>query len=91
MSHTRTPGGARERVARHLFIVSRYHRRLYDYLIERFHDDTNVAVILDRRRGERRAGSGEPVAEEQRVGERRRRLPPEDDLNMRSHLIVTLD
>jgi hypothetical protein len=78
-------------VARHLFIVSRYHRRLYDYLTERFHDDANVAVILDRRRGDRRAGSGEPVAEERRAGERRRRLPPDDDLNIRSHIIVTLD
>jgi hypothetical protein len=78
-------------MARHLFIVSRDHRRLYDYLVERFRDDTNVAVILDRRRGDRRAGRGKPVAEEQRVRERRRRLPPDDDLNTRSHLIVTLD
>jgi hypothetical protein len=31
------------------------------------------------------------VAEEQRVGQRRRRVPPEDDLNGCSHLIVTLD
>jgi hypothetical protein len=78
-------------VARYLFIVSRDHRRLYDYLVERFRDDTNVAIILDRRRGDRRAGRGEPVAEEQRVGERRRRLSPDDDLSTRSHLIVTLN
>jgi hypothetical protein len=78
-------------VPRYLYIVSRDHRRLYDYLVERFRDDTNVAVILDRRRGDRRAGRGEPVAEERVRERRRRRLAPGDDLSTRSHLIVTLD
>ena len=78
-------------MARHLFIVSRYHRLLHDLLLERFHDDQNVEIILDRRRGERRAGSAEPMAGERRVGERRRQLPRDDDLDMRSHIIITLE
>ncbi len=41
-------------MARHLFLVSRHEARLYEYLLERFRDDGNVEVILDRRRGERR-------------------------------------
>jgi hypothetical protein len=41
-------------MARHLFLVSRNDARLYEYLVERFRDDGNVQVILDRRRGERR-------------------------------------
>jgi hypothetical protein len=41
-------------MARYLFVVSRQHRALYDYLLERFSGDPNAQVILDRRRGERR-------------------------------------
>src|SRR5438093_673463 len=43
-----------KRMARHLFLVSRHEGRLYEYLVERFRDDENVEMILDRRRGERR-------------------------------------
>jgi hypothetical protein len=78
-------------MARHLFIVSRYHRLLHELLLERFHDDQNVEIILDRRRGERRAVSAEPMGGERRVGERRRQLPQDDDLDMRSHIIITLE
>lgn len=78
-------------MARHLFIVSRYHQPLYNHLLERFHDDPNVEIILDRRSGERRVASAEPMTEERRVGERRRQLPPDDDLTLRSHIIITLD
>ena len=74
-------------MARHLFIVSRHHTGLYTYLVERFQDDQNVEVIIDRRVEERRRGGMAPGAE-RRAGERRRRQ--DDDLNMRSHIIVTL-
>jgi len=73
---------ARNRVARHLFIVSRHHPRLYDYLLERFQDDANVEVVLDRR-----AARGQP--DERRADDRRQQRSPDDDLNLRSHLIVT--
>jgi hypothetical protein len=75
-------------MARHVFIVSRHHARLYDYLVERFHDDHKVEVILDRRVGERRAGGLAPGSE-RRSGDRREKRPG-DDLMLRSHVIVTL-
>jgi hypothetical protein len=70
-------------MARHLFIVSRHHPRLYEYLVERFRDDVKVGVILDRRVSE---PAGEPPE-----GERRRPRPADDDLDVRSHIIVTID
>jgi hypothetical protein len=76
---------------RHLFIVSRDHPWLYAHLLERFHDDPNVDVILDRRRGERRAaGSTASPRQERRRGDRRRAVLPDDDLRVRSHYIVEL-
>ena len=41
-------------MARYIFIVSLRHGALYDYLLQRFSDDPNAQVILDRRRAERR-------------------------------------
>lgn len=66
---------------RYLFVVSRQHPQLYELLVERFQDDRNVEVILDRRAG-RTAHAGAYGA-----GDRRQR--PEDELNLRSHLIIT--
>src|SRR5215813_2359156 len=60
-------------MARHLFLVSRHEARLYEYLLERFRDDGNVEVILDRRRSDRRT---------------RREIDLE--LQVRSHVILTL-
>ena len=64
----------------YLFVVSRQHQYLYELLVERFEDDKNVEVILDRR-----AARPEPSAEYGR--ERRQR--PENELGVRSHLIIT--
>src|SRR5215467_1897568 len=66
-------------MARHLFLVSRHEARLYEYLLERFRDDSNVVVILDRRRGERR-----------RRSDRRTRREVDLELQVRSHVILTL-
>jgi hypothetical protein len=68
---------------RYLFVVSRQHEQLFELLIERFQDDKNVEVILDRR-----------VTMSERAGEyessdRRQRRSPRDDLSVRSHLIIT--
>ncbi len=76
-------------MARHLFIVSRHHPRLYDYLVERFQDDRNVQVIVDRRAPGQRP-RGEPPRYEAKSEDRRKRVV-DDDLNMRSHVIITLD
>jgi len=80
-------------MARHVFVVSRHHARLYDYLIERFQGDRKVEVILDRRVGERRAAErrngGLLPGTDRRSGDRREKRPG-DDLVLRSHVIITL-
>jgi hypothetical protein len=74
---------------RFLFIVSRTHPWLYRHLVERFHEDPDVSVILDRRIGERRSASSTvPGSGERRRAERRRPVSPEDDLKTRSHYII---
>ena len=80
-------------MARHLFIVSRHHLGLYEYLIERFAGDAKVTVILDRRVGDRRQANASHH-DDRRGGNRRAPRLPDDDLTPRgprSHLIVTLD
>ena len=74
-------------MARHLFIVSRSETSLYQHLIERFLDDPNVEVILDRRRGERRRRvpqdpPGRRLAD--------RRTHPEVDLELQSRSLAIL-
>jgi hypothetical protein len=77
---------------RPIFIVSRDHPWLHADLADRFHDDPNVRVILDRRVRERRVSSAAmPPFQEQRRGERRRPVPAGDDLRVRSHYIVELE
>jgi hypothetical protein len=71
-------------MGRHLFIVSRHHHSLYEYLVERFQDDRNVEVILDRRQ---RAGDSDG---NQRDVERRQRQTADEELTMRSHTVITL-
>ena len=79
-------------MARHLFIVSREHPRLYEYLVARFQDDRNVQVIIDRRVSERRALEAEERSErERRARDRRQPIPAHDDLRLRSHRIVTVE
>lgn len=72
-------------MARTLFIVSRRHPDLYEYLKERFASDDQVEVILDRRAGAARQAGAERGAEE-------RRCHPEVDteLESRSHAVVTV-
>lgn len=64
---------------RYLFVVSRQHPSLYELLVERFRDDQNVEVILDRR--------AYTEVQEYAAGDRRQR--PRNELEFRSHLIVT--
>jgi len=74
---------------RSMFIVSRDHAWLHRYLVERFNGDPDVAVILDRRVGERRMQQAAvPTQHERRRHERRRAVPPHDDLRVRSHYII---
>ena len=76
-------------MARHLFLVSRLEARLYEYLLERFRDDGNVEVILDRRRGERRRRPHDQQPDRRR-SDRRTRREVDLELQSRSHVILTL-
>jgi hypothetical protein len=78
-------------MARHLFIVSRQHPRLYEYLVERFRDDNKVTVMVDRRTIERRRAVPDRSTAERRSGDRRQERPADDSLSLRSHLIVTVN
>ena len=75
---------------RYIYVVSREHPWLYRHLLERFQDDPDVDVILDRRIAERRRPSSQSPSQERRKKERRRPVLPEDDLRVHSHYIVQL-
>ena len=76
---------------RYKFVVSRDHPWLYQHLVERFEDDPDVDVVLDRRVAERRTERArEHSRRERRQSERRRAVPADDDLRVRSHYIVEL-
>jgi hypothetical protein len=74
--------------ARHLIIVSRDHDFLYSYLLERFRDDQNVEVVLDRRKGERRQLSTSSGRERRSI-DRRQHAEIEEELRSRSHAILS--
>lgn len=76
-------------MARHLFIVSGRHPALYDYLLQRFSDDPNAQVILDRRRADRRQADA-PVTLERRHAYRRQRPDVSEELRRRSVAVVTI-
>ena len=79
-------------MARHIFIVGRSHRPLYDVLIKRFESDENVTVVLDRRVSARRvrAVAVAPEQERRQLTDRRSRPSIDEELKWRSHAIVTL-
>jgi hypothetical protein len=78
-----------ERMARNVFVVSRRHPDLYEYLRERFASDQAVEVILDRRIGQRRRARRPPDTERRRA-DRRSRPEVEAELETRSHAIITI-
>lgn len=49
---------------------------LYEKLADYYADDPNVEVIIDRRRGERRARGGDANADQRVLRDRRRRGVP---------------
>lgn len=76
-------------MARHLFLVAHHEAGLYEYLLERFQGDSNVEVILDRRREQRRRKSGHKGPDRRRV-DRRTHRDVDLELLVRSHVILTL-
>jgi hypothetical protein len=75
-------------MARYLFIVSMQDPALHDELLQRFSDDPNAEVILDRRRAERRQAEI-PGLLERRQADRRRRPGVNEELR-RSVAIVEI-
>lgn len=69
------------------FIVAHDQLELWHRLKQDFSGDEEVEVILDRRRGERRQRR-ETHEPEQRRADRRRLLPPDQDLRFRSFVII---
>jgi hypothetical protein len=76
-------------MARYLFVVSVQHPALYDHLLERFANDPNAEVILDRRRVERRQAEI-AVPGERRRADRRQRPDVSGELRRRSVAVVTI-
>lgn len=72
-------------MTRTLFIVSRRHTELYEYLKERFAGDDQVEVILDRRGDPARQAEPTPPPHE-----RRSRPDIDTELTTRSHAVITL-
>jgi len=94
-----TGGGALLRgiMARHIYVVGRAHRDLYEFLSKQFEDDGNVKVILDRRLGERRRFNGQSARqsmtatiERRHRVDRRSRPLVDEELKSRSHAVVSL-
>jgi hypothetical protein len=58
-------------VAQHLFIVARQQPDLFSYLSREFSAESDVTVIVDRRRGERRTAPQPPTLADRRQSDRR--------------------
>jgi len=78
-------------IRRLLFIVGSRRPEFYESLRRTFRGDDTVQVVLDRRRGERRASpraGGRAAAREQRVVERREHLEIEWQIRARGYAVV---
>ena len=58
-------------MAQHLFIVARQQPDLFSYLSREFSAESDVTVIVDRRRGERRTVPRPPTLADRRQSDRR--------------------
>ena len=75
---------------RHLFIVSRAAPEVAQFLVAQFPPESNVSVLLDRRRGERRADDS-PVEADRRGADRRQHREIEEELRVHTHAFVTVN
>jgi hypothetical protein len=78
-------------IRRLLFIVASRRQEFYESLRRTFRGDDTVQVVLDRRRGERRASpraGGRAAAREQRLVERREHLEIEWQIRARGYAVV---
>ena len=77
-------------IAKHLLIVARHRRELYDQIKRAFAGHETVQVVLDRRATERRRGK-EPTLPERRGADRRARSIIDDQLRTIGWSLVLLD
>lgn len=84
-------------MAQHLFIVSRQQPDLYSYLSREFSAESEVTVIVDRRKGERRTngsavanGSGARTQENRRQSDRRNKTELGGQLSTLGYAFVRL-
>ena len=77
-------------IARHLFIVARDRRKLYEYVRQAFAGNPSVEVILDRRVGERRQNRGARIPDRRR-SDRRADRHVDDQLRAIGWAIVLQD
>jgi hypothetical protein len=77
-------------MARYLMIVSREHAWLHASLTERFADDPNVHVVVDRRQCDRRCAPAGFAGGDRRRADRRTNIEPQEELLLRSHTIVRM-
>jgi hypothetical protein len=75
---------------RFVFVISRREPQIYEYVREAFALEGDVAVVVDRRVGERRHHAA-PRGAERRRQDRRIRGDVADDLKSRGCAFVTLD
>ena len=77
-------------IRRLLFIVGSRRPEFYESLGRTFRGDDTVQVVLDRRRGERRASrrAAGRTMREQRVTERREHLEIESQIRARGYAVV---
>jgi hypothetical protein len=76
-------------MTRHLFVVSRHHADLWQYLRDHFATEPDVEVILDRRRGERRRHAA-AIGADRRARDRRSRRYVDAALRSESHAFLTI-
>jgi hypothetical protein len=77
-------------IAKHLLIVARHRRELYEEVKRAFAGHESVEVILDRRGGERRQRKGAPTLDKRRR-DRRSRSVIEEQLRTIGWSLVLLD
>lgn len=76
-------------IRRLMFIVGQDHDPLYESLLRTFAGDESVAIVRDRRRGERRARPNVPSVE-QRGRDRRHHPDVDESIRMHGYALVSL-
>ena len=77
-------------LAKHLLVVARHRRELYEEIKRAFAGHESVQVVLDRRAGQRREKKGAPMLDRRR-NERRARSVMDDQLRTIGWSLVLLD